>query len=185
MVTERIGIHAKPWLHKSAVKLKFLVGGPLLEDNKFGTFLDFEVRHNYLPVQVDGGEPRIRRRGRHNKWMYTHTVRRIVKGEVVETKTNISKHNYEALLAISDTNNFPIIKTRRCFMLDSQYYHLDIYKEPQAGLMLLETYTAKAPDQINLPEFLDVKENVTGMKKYSMYTLSLKQEANKENLNEK
>jgi len=175
VVTERLAIQAKDWLHKGAVKLKFLVSGPLMEDDKFGTFLDFEVRHNYLPVQIDGGEPRIRRRGRHNKWMYTHTVRSKVKGEVVEVKTNISKSNYESLLAIADSSNVTIIKTRRCFIWESQYYHLDIYKEPQSGLMLLETYTATAPDKLHLPEFLNIEKNVTGEKQYSMYTLSLKQ----------
>ena len=67
----------------------------------------------------------------------------------------------------------PIVKTRRCFTYNDQYYQLDIYTSPHPGLMLLETYTCVPPDQLLLPSFLNIKENVTGNPKYSMYTLSL------------
>ena len=80
---------------------------------------------------------------------------------------------YESLIARADKRNVPIVKTRRCFLWGSQYYQLDIYEEPKHGLMLLETYTETEPDKLKLPDFLDVKQNVTGQKQFSMYTLSL------------
>ena len=33
------------------------------------------------------------------KWMYTHTVRKEVAGEMVETRTNVSRQIYDQLLA--------------------------------------------------------------------------------------
>jgi len=172
-VSEKLGIEAEDWLSPRSVKLKFLVGGPLPPDDLFPNFIDFHVHHHYLQPQADGGEPRLRKRGRHNKWMYTHTVRRTVENELVETRNNISHKMYESLIARADKRNVPIVKTRRCFLWGSQYYQLDIYEEPKHGLMLLETYTETEPDKLKLPDFLDVKQNVTGQKQFSMYTLSL------------
>ena len=82
-----------------AVKLKFLVKGPLPAAEEFPRFRDFTVHHDYLPCHDGGPQARIRRRGRHGKWMYTHTVRRQEGGEVVETRTNVSRHIYDQLMA--------------------------------------------------------------------------------------
>ena len=38
--------------------------------------------------------------------------------------------------------------------------------------MLLETYTRLPPDQLDLPEFLRIDQNVTGDPQYSMFNLS-------------
>ena len=38
------------------------------------------------------------------KWMYTHTVRKEVAGEMVETRTNVSRQIYDQLLAQVDHN---------------------------------------------------------------------------------
>lgn len=157
-----------------AVKLKFLVKGPLPAAEEFPRFRDFTVHHDYLPCHDGGPQARIRRRGRHGKWMYTHTVRRQEGGEVVETRTNVSRHIYDQLMAQVDREcNVPIEKTRRCFTWNDQYYQLDIYTCPHPGLMLLETYTCLSPDTLQLPDFLTIKENVTGNPRYSMYNLSL------------
>ena len=37
--------------------------------------------------------------GPTGKWMYTHTVRKEVAGEMVETRTNVSRQIYDQLLA--------------------------------------------------------------------------------------
>ena len=55
-----------------------------------------------------------------------------------------------------------IVKTRRCFIWSNQIWQLDIYCSPHPGLMLLETYTALAPDKIVMPSFLKIKKDVTG-----------------------
>ena len=55
-----------------ALKLKFLLAGTLPELQEWPVkFRDFEVEHDYLPCYENGPQARIRRRGRHGKWMYT------------------------------------------------------------------------------------------------------------------
>merc|ERR1719419_903957 len=71
-----------------------------------------------------------------------------------------------------ETAMLPLKKTRRCFVWNTQYYQLDIYTSPHPGLMLLETYTRLQPDQLDLPEFLRIDQNVTGDPQYSMFNLS-------------
>lgn len=173
-VTDRLQIpHAEEWLDAASVKLKFLVSEAEL-DNWPTKFRDFQVHHDYLPCYPGGPQARIRRRGRHGKWMYTHTVRRKVEGgEVVETRTNVTRQIYDQLLAQADRDsNVSIEKTRRCFLWQTQYYHLDIYHSPHPGLMLLETYTSLPAKQLHLPDFLQIEDNVTGNPKYSMFNLS-------------
>ena len=68
--------------------------------------------------------------------------------------------------------NVSIEKTRRCFTWRDQYYQLDIYTSPHPGLMLLETYTPVPASELDLPDFLEIEENVTGNPEYSMYNLS-------------
>ena len=43
------------------------------------------------------------------------------------------------------------------------------------GLLILETYTTKFGDDLELPDFLDIAKEVTGDPFYSMFHLSLKQ----------
>ena len=38
--------------------------------------------------------------------------------------------------------------------------------------MLLETYTPVPASELDLPDFLEIEENVTGNPEYSMYNLS-------------
>ena len=99
-VTDKLGIpHAEEWLDDRSVKLKFLVSGTTVPQNFPVNYRDFTVHHDYLPCFEGGPQARIRRRGRHGKWMYTHTVRRQEGGEVVETRTNISRQIYDQLLS--------------------------------------------------------------------------------------
>ena len=84
-----------------AVKLKFLLAGTLPELQEWPVkFRDFEVEHDYLPCYENGPQARIRRRGRHSKWMYTHTTRNrnYEDDQWVETRTNVSRQIYEQLL---------------------------------------------------------------------------------------
>ncbi|XP_023331948.1 TRPL translocation defect protein 14 isoform X2 [Eurytemora carolleeae] len=107
--------------------------------------------------------------------MYTHTVRREMDegGEIVETRTSITRQIYDQLLSQVDRScNVTIEKTRRCFVYNDQIYQLDIFQAPHPGLMLLETYSPLPPEELILPPFLDIAENVSGNPKYSMYNLS-------------
>jgi len=104
--------------------------------------------------------------------MYTHTVRREVAGEMVETRTNVTRQIYDQLLAQADReSNVTIVKTRRCFVWQHQIWQLDIYSTPHPGLMLLETYSA-TPAALAMPACLAVAREVTGDPSFSMFNLS-------------
>jgi len=176
-VTSRLNVpHAEELLDPRSVKRKFLVECESLEPSDqqpWPRFRDFQVHHDYLPCFPNGPQARIRRRGRHGKWLYTHTVRKEVNGELIETRTNLSRQIYDQLLAQADReSNVTIEKTRRCFLWNNQYFQLDIYRSPHPGLMLLETYTALQPSKLAMPDFLTIKEDVTGNPRYSMFNLS-------------
>ncbi|XP_043282470.1 TRPL translocation defect protein 14 isoform X2 [Venturia canescens] len=187
-VCQKLGIDTGDRLRASSRKVKFLVKGPLPQDTEFPPFQDFDVVHNYLQSKTPNMQARLRKRGQKGHWSYIHTIRRPkMCGQVVEVKTQLTHRDYLNMLAQRDDSHFTIFKRRRCFLINNQYFQLDIYREPGhprcRGLMLLETYTALAgQDLINiLPNFLTIEKEVTGNPDYSMFNLSLREEWNSTN----
>lgn len=181
LVVKRIGLEIGDRFKPNSKKVKFHVSGPLPLNATFPKFTDFEVEHHYLQHTENGGQSRLRKRGRDGRWFYTCTVRRPeVRGQTIEVKTPLSKKDYDYLLNHVDQKRLPIYKTRRCFMYNHQSYQLDIYRDPChprcRGLMLLETFTTLPVSQLraNLPPFLNITEEVTGDPAFSMYNLALR-----------
>ena len=126
-----IGIDVGDRLMQGARKVKFVVDGPLPADNVFPErFRDFEVIHHFLRTPSKTMHSRLRKRGRKGKWSYTHTIRKVVAGQVIEVKTPLSHRDYLTLLPQEDPHHYAVSKTRRCFLWKNQYYQLDIYREP-------------------------------------------------------
>lgn len=71
-----------------------------------------------------------------------------------------------------DRNELTLI--RRCFVCDEQYYEMDFIQHPVSDLKILEMYTAKKPEDIRLPKFLKIDEEITNDERYSYYALSKK-----------
>ena len=132
LVVKRIGLEIGDRFKANSKKVKFHVSGPLPLDSefsKFTKFIDFEVEHHYLQHSENGGQSRLRKRGRDGRFAYTCTVRRPeLQGQTIEVKTPLSKKDYEYLLNHVDQKRLPIYKTRRCFMYNHQSYQLDIYR---------------------------------------------------------
>lgn len=64
-------------------------------------------------------------------WSYIHTIRRPkMCGQVIEVKTQLTHRDYLNMLAQRDDSHFTIFKRRRCFLINNQYFQLDIYREP-------------------------------------------------------
>ncbi|XP_001600611.1 TRPL translocation defect protein 14 isoform X3 [Nasonia vitripennis] len=187
-VCQKLGIDTGDRLRASSRKVKFLVKGPLPPDSAFPPFQDFDVVHNYLQSNNPKTQARLRKRGQKGHWSYIHTLRRPkMCGQVVEVKTQLTHRDYLNMLAQRDDSHFTIFKRRRCFLINNQYFQLDIYREPGhprcKGLMLLETYTALPSDKLEniLPQFLTIEKEVTGNPDYSMFNLSLREEWNSTN----
>jgi len=182
-VCQKLGIDTGDRLKTSSRKLKFLVSGPLSADSEFPPFQDFEVVHNYLQSSGMRVQARLRKRGQNGHYSYIHTLRRPhLHGQSIEVRTQLSHRDYLNMLSQRDDAHFTIFKKRRCFLVNNQYFHLDIYQEPShtrcKGLMLLETYTSLHGDQLknSMPKFLNIVKEVTGCPDYSMYNLSLKED---------
>ncbi|XP_076654197.1 TRPL translocation defect 14 isoform X1 [Halictus rubicundus] len=187
-VCQKLGIDTGDRLRDSSRKVKFLIKGPLPADTEFPPFQDFDVVHNYLQSNNPKMQARLRKRGQKGHWSYIHTIRRPkMCGQVIEVKTQLTHRDYLNMLAQRDDSHFTIFKRRRCFLINNQYFQLDIYREPAhprcRGLMLLETYTALSGDELKniLPQFLTIEKEVTGNPDYSMFNLSLREEWNSTN----
>lgn len=107
------------------------VNGKLPPKSDFPDFADFDVVHHYLQSNGPKCQARLRKRGQKGNWSYTHTLRRPhVHNQSVETKTQLTQRDYMNLLAQRDDAHFTIYKKRRCFLVNNQYFQLDMYKEP-------------------------------------------------------
>ncbi|XP_005187934.1 TRPL translocation defect protein 14 isoform X4 [Musca domestica] len=182
-VCQKLGIDIGDRLQATSRKLKYLVA-TLPPDSEFPPFQDFNVEHHYLQSSGPKVQARLRKRGQNNHWSYIHTIRRPnVHGQSrIEVKTQLTQRDYINLLAQRDDAHFTIYKKRRCFLVNNQYFQLDIYKEPShprcKGLILLETYSSLSGEALLncLPKFLNIVKEVTGDPDYSMFNLSLKED---------
>ncbi|XP_067630004.1 TRPL translocation defect protein 14 [Eurosta solidaginis] len=182
-VCQKVGIDIGDRLLATSRKLKFLVAS-LPPASEFPPFQDFDVVHHYLQSSGPKVQARLRKRGQKNHWSYIHTIRRPnVHGQSrIEVKTQLTHRDYINLLAQRDDAHFTIYKKRRCFLINNQYFQLDIYKEPShprcKGLILLETYTSHTGDALKnyMPKFLNIVKEVTGDPAYSMFNLSLRED---------
>ncbi|XP_044753936.1 TRPL translocation defect protein 14 isoform X1 [Coccinella septempunctata] len=182
-VCQKVGLDTGDRLLKNSKKRKFLVKGPLPRSSAFPPYQDFEVIHNYLTSKCPN-QVRLRKRGQKGHYSYIHTVRRKNEpsGQIIEVKTQITHRDYINLLTQKDDGHFTIYKQRRCFLVNNQYFQLDIYQQPSHprcnGLMLLETYSTLDDETLmdSLPKFLHIEKEVTGNPDYSMYNLSLRED---------
>ena len=110
------------------------------------------------------------------EFTYTVTYRQYKNKQKVETRRDISYREYEILKGHKDPNVDTITKTRRCFVWENQYFHLDYYQHPQPGLMLLEAYmpVSDSSNPEGLPPFLTIDREVTSDDEFSMFNLSSK-----------
>ncbi|XP_030558166.1 TRPL translocation defect protein 14 isoform X3 [Drosophila novamexicana] len=182
-VCQKLGIDIGDRLQATSRKLKYLVAS-LPPESEFPPFQDFDVEHHYLQSTFPKVQARLRKRGQKNHWSYIYTQRRpnIHGQNRIEVKTQLTHRDYINLLAQCDDAHYTIYKTRRCFLINNQYFQLDIYKEPGhprcKGLVLLETYSSLTGDALKncMPKFLNIVKEVTGDPDYSMFNLSLKED---------
>ena len=184
VVCERVGLEIGDRLDLNSKKRKFLIKPPPIKDlDKYVKYKEFDVIHYYLVEPMENYQVRLRKRGQQNgSYSYTHTVRKKVNDQVVEVRTHITHREFIYQLSQASPDHVPIHKKRRCFLIDHQYFQLDLYCAPChprcIGLILLETYTTDFTNEFisKLPKFLEIEKEVTGDPNYSMYNLSLKEE---------
>ena len=63
---------------------------------------------------------------------------------------------------------------RKCFVWKNRYFELDTYIEPKLGMQILELEGVKEGDEVEMPPFIKVIEDITGNETYYNYQLSLR-----------
>ena len=99
-VCHRLGIDVGDRLLVESKKRKFLIA-IMPSDDVFPDYQDFEVIHDYLLTPGQKNQARLRKRGQHGSYTYTHTIRRHVelteegaKRDSPELKQAISRRDY-------------------------------------------------------------------------------------------
>jgi CYTH domain-containing protein len=134
-----------------------------------------DIEQTYLGTP-DGSEARVRRRGQHGAFTFTHTSKRPVSaGERIEVERPISAREYEAHLAQADPTRQTIRKTRCVFLHANHYFELDRFLSPHAGLQLLELEVDDLARPVSVPPFIEVEREVTGEAEFNNHALALAQ----------
>lgn len=126
-----------------------------------------EIEQRYL-YSASGEIARVRRRGQNGHFTYTHTVKRYLgPGKNVEIERIVSGREYLTLLQKENVTFSPVIKKRTCFIWENQYFELDSFESPRAGLMLLEAEIDSDDAEVKLPPFIKIVREVTEEKEFS------------------
>lgn len=124
----------------------------------------------YLVNHDPGVEERVRKRGRDNSYVYTHTIkRRQAPGIAAELDRVITPAEYLMALERKDPLCASILKTRTCFVWKGNYFELDRYTlcGPGPGLTILEVELEDLNAEIELPPFVNIEREVTEEGRFS------------------
>ncbi len=144
------------------------ITGPLPAD-----CIENDIIQTYLTSAEPGTEVRLRKRGWQGKYVYLHkTKKRISDTEQLVTERQINNSLYEMMLSLADPTRRVINKHRRSFIWKGQYFEIDTYAGELEGLVILETKGVTAGEDINLPPFVEVLEDITGNTAYFNHSLA-------------
>lgn len=131
-----------------------------------------EIEQHYL-LGGPGETERVRRRGQHGTWVYTHTVKRpLSHGTAEEIERQITARDYGALLMRVDPSRVPVQKFRICFLWKDRYFELDTFTSPRPKLEILEVEVDSLDEKFDLPPFIDLDKEITGDSAWSNHALA-------------
>lgn len=101
-----------------------------------------------------------RKTTKNGEIIYTSTIKRDtdVSDERITISKKITEKDYGQLL--EEIADKPIRKCRYCFTYGKQYYRLDIFENPK-NLAMLEINLTNEGKEVVIPDFIDVKKDVT------------------------
>lgn len=110
---------------------------------------------------------RVRSRETDGEIRYYETVkRRIDRMSSVERERELTREEYESALSEIKDGTRPIVKTRYTFAYLSHTVEIDVYPE-WANTAILEVELPSRECPVELPGFITVLREVTGLKSYS------------------
>ena len=135
-----------------------------------------DIVQTYL-VNNTGDHERVRARGQHNVWSYTHTIKQEVSSGVTITRERIiDRRDYDDFLVRRDPVRLTLFKTRHCFVHAGHYCELDVYEHECAGEIHLQIKVPleQMTGDLSLPPFLDIEREITHDPAFTNRALTLR-----------
>ena len=156
------------------IERKFLIEMPNLDYlESLNNCKKVQIVQTYLKSN-DDEEIRIRQRGSEGNFTYSKTRKINISGiKRIEIENRLTQEEYINELINIDPNKGQIIKDRYCLCYDNQYFEIDIYPfwKNQA---ILEIELNNEKEQINIPPFINVIDEVTENQEYKNSTIAEK-----------
>lgn len=128
------------------------------------------IAQDYL-VSQDGSESRVRMRTALGHRSYTQTTKiRRAPGSAVEKERRLTPREYVTLMSSRDPGRDTIHKDRQCFVWAGHYIELDTFRD--LPIQILEVEVADLDEELELPPFVEVLDEITGVGAYSNYNLA-------------
>lgn len=124
---------------------------------------------------VDGCENKIRKRGQHGNFSYTHSLRiRREDNNKHELKKPITARDFNILYEQRDETRRPLNKFRKCFIYFQQLFVIDSLEMPNKKTIHLLRFDTQAKDDKDLmmPPFLKIIKEVSEDNNYSSFIIS-------------
>lgn len=158
VVKEIYGALSKPY--PLQIQRKYLVEEVDLEKIETEKLVKLELEQ-YV-IESGSIEYIYRKTGKDREEKYT-LITKIdteINNERVTTQRKISEEEYYSNLSKEET---PIKKIRCCFAYQNEYFRLDIFHN---GLQMLEVETTSSNEDVSIPKFIKVQEEVTNNTDY-------------------
>ena len=152
------------------IERKFLINMPDI-DTLVSLCDKTHIVQTYLITEQ--GSARVRKRGRDDCWVYTHTVKkRLSDLSRVELEREVDEAEYQSLLLQADPSRSVICKDRYSFEYMGQILEIDIFPfyDDRA---FLEIELADEGQSVNIPPWLKVIKDVSSDRRYTNASLAL------------
>lgn len=125
-----------------------------------------EIHQAYLKSDIPGEIIRLRQRGFDGSYTYYKTIRRTFEGQRIEKEERLTRREYLDLLKQADPNYRRIKKDRYYLSENGLYYSIDVFPQwKNQALMEIEVYNAY--NNVDMPDGIEVIQEVSGMEEYT------------------
>lgn len=159
-------------MKKIETERKYIVKKPLVLDmQKYPSYTESRITQTYLedPTRTH----RVRRREYSGGGVeYTENIKERISGmSAIENEREICKDEYNELIKNVQSGTSPVFKTRRTVEYCGYVFEFDFY-EPWVDTCIMEVELPSENTEFELPPFVEVVREVTGIKTYSNHSMA-------------
>ncbi len=130
-----------------------------------------EILQTYLESEP-GTVRRVRERRYRDRTVYVETIKtRVDQMSSIEEEREICEEEYRLLLDRKEKGTSTVAKTRYTFPYYDRVFEIDVYPL-WLGTAVMEIELPSSDAHLDLPAFIDVIREITGVKAYSNYSLA-------------